>query len=136
MATAVRGSFWLSLLVGLLVLIVAPIAIVLGLITIVGIPLALAAVAVYAILIYAAQVFVGLAIGRLILSKNTAQPPKPFGSMILGLVLLAVVLPVLGLIPVVGGTLSGIVGFAVLLTGLGGLSVSWWRDRRAIHPPV
>ena len=129
-ANTVRRSFWASLGIGLLVLIVAPVACVLAMITLVGIPVALAVIAVYLILLYAAGIFVALALGQWIIGMRMETPPKPVGSMILGLVTLAVVATLLGMIPRAGWFLAWLTNFVVLTAGLGALSASWWQSRR------
>lgn len=122
-ADRVRASFLKSLGLGVLVLIGAPIATILLAITIVGIPLAIAVLLVYMILLYAAAVFTALALGQYILSRSRDRVPQPFGSMILGLVILAVV----SLIPFLGW----LVKLAAVLVGLGGFLISWWTTRAA-----
>lgn len=135
-ADTVRRSFWASLGIGLLLLIVTPIACVLALITIVGGPLALAVAAVYLILLYAAGIFVALAVGQRIIGGRTQDRPKPIGSMILGLVTLAVVATLLGMIPSAGGFLAGLMNFVILIVGLGSFSASWWRNRPSGPAPA
>jgi len=121
-AEGVRQSFWLSLGVGLVVLIAAPVAIVVLAITLVGIPLAIAGLMVYGILLYSAWIFAGLALGQGLLGRARPAPPKPLGSMILGLALLALAC----LIPIVGG----LVMFVAMTAGLGAFLTRWWRSTR------
>ena len=100
-----------------------PIACGIVFITVVGIPLALAVCAVYLIFLYAAGILAGLAIGQWILGRGRETRPKPVGSMILGVLILALI----GLIPYLGT----FVGFVALVVGLGGLLISLWRGHQS-----
>lgn len=99
-----------SMLAGLAVLVVAPIAGVLLCVTLVGLPLGLALFAAYGLAIYGGQVFVGAWLGHEILGEPQGWAAT-FGRLALGLGLLHLT----GLIPYVG-TLVSIV---VALWGLG-----------------
>ena len=127
-ADTVRRSFWFSLGVGLVVAIVVPVACVIGLITVVGIPLALAVLFVYSILLYATGIFASLALGTWILGRGRQTPPKPLGSMILG----ALVLGIVFLVPWIGW----LVKLGVVLAGLGAFCVTWWRGRTPQNLPI
>lgn len=129
-ADTIKGSFWSSAGIGLILLIVIPITCVIAMISVVGIPLALAVLAIYFILIYASRIFAALALGQWILGRGRETKPKPIGSMILGLLVFEIALPLIALVPALGGLVSGVAGFFILITGLGGLLVSWYRDRR------
>lgn len=117
----IRNSPWASIGIGLAALIGVPIVVVILMITIVGIPVALAATAVYLVLLYAAHILAALAIGQWILGRGGVRIPKPLGSMVLGLLILTV----LGLVPVLGP----LVRFIAMLAGLGGFLISWWQSR-------
>lgn len=125
-ADTVRRSPGASIGFGLLALLVVPLACVIAIITIIGIPLGLTALMIYLILLYAAKIFVGLTIGQWILGRSQSAQPKPLVSMILGLVILAII----GAIPVLGWLVS----FVVVLLGLGAFLLSWWQAREVRRP--
>jgi len=129
-ANTERSSFWLSLGVGILLLIVTPVACVIAAATIVGLPLALAVTAVYLILVYSAKVFAGLALGQWILGVGRQTIPKPVGSMIMGLIIIGAAHYALGLIPAAGGFVQALFKLAVWIVGLGAFLISWWRSRQ------
>ena len=95
-----------------------------------GLPLALAVAAVYIILVYSAKVFAALALGQWILGVGRQTVPKPVGSMILGLIIIAVAHYLLGLIPVAGCFVQALFKLVVWIVGLGAFLVSWWRSRQ------
>ena len=117
--TVIRTHPWGSLLAGLIILVVVPIAsfIVLFIIP----PLALIAMALYLIALYLAPIFLAIFVARLILRN-------PSGSLYLALLIGVALLVVLHWIPV----LRAIVGFIVLLYGLGALFLAW--QARSAHP--
>ncbi|AOT69991.1 polymer-forming cytoskeletal protein [Geosporobacter ferrireducens] len=98
---------WHSVGIGLTALIVIPIAAVLMMFTVIGIPLGILSLILYGILLYLARLPVGLWIGRKIL-KNEEKSLLP---MLLGLVILLLI----SYIPYIGRFIS----FAVLLFGIG-----------------
>lgn len=100
--------------VGLLTLIGVPIALVLLAITIVGIPLAILGALLFATTVWIGVVYGGFALGTWLLSL--VDEGNRWAALALGLLLLAV----LGVIPFLGG----LVGFVVLLLGLGSLALS------------
>jgi cytoskeletal protein CcmA (bactofilin family) len=122
-ADSVRDKPWQSLGWGTLVLIATPIAILLVLITVIGIPLGLIGLALYLIALYLAQVFVALTIGSLILRRSAADENQGLliGALAIGLAILSL----LGLIPYLGF----FIGLATIIFGLGALVVSEQRSR-------
>lgn len=129
-AATIRGSLGASLGVGLLAFIAVPVAIIIAFVTIVGIPLGLVALAVYLVLLYAANIFAGLALGGWIIARTSSgrATPHRIWAMILGVVVLSLV----GLIPILGG----LIVLLALFAGLGGFLLSWWRERQAPQPAV
>lgn len=101
---------WVTLLVGLVTLVITPIIAVFLLITIVGIPLGLFAMAAYLFIIYLSQIFVANFLGQKVLNYAN-QKFHPTLGLLVGLLLLGVV----GIIPIVGGLLK----FLVILFGIG-----------------
>jgi cytoskeletal protein CcmA (bactofilin family) len=106
---------------GIALLIGLPLASILVLITLVGIPLGLSLMLALWFLFTVAYTVGVFAVGRLMV-----RPPR--GRM---KALLAgwAVLRVLGLIPIVGG----LAWTAVTVIGLGSITVAVWRSRRAVH---
>lgn len=104
--------------VGLLALVLAPIALVLVAITIVGIPLALAGFAAYGVALWVGSVYGRYALGAWALDR--AGGSNRWAALLLGVVAVALI----GLLPWVGG----LVEFVVLLLGLGALARGL-RDR-------
>jgi len=100
-----------SMLLGLICLIVTPIALIIVTITIIGIPLALISMAIYLILIYLAQIFIGTLIGQKILNyfnrANKEQPKEP--SLLWAMILGTVIYMLLINIPYIG-FLIGLIG--------------------------
>ena len=122
-ANTVKHSFWLSLGIGFITLIVVPILFFIILFTILGIPIALALLALYMVLLYAARIPVAIAIGQLFLGRGRESLPNQFGSMILGLVIIYLI----SAIPILGG----LVKLIVAAVGLGAFVMSYWRLRKS-----
>lgn len=104
---------------GLLYFILTPIIALLLLFTVIGVPLAIILAATYAVFLYVAKVFVGVALGFFIIRRlrrqpaGTAEPKEP--SALLAMVLGVTVIVGLASVPVVG---SFVTLFVVVL-GLG-----------------
>jgi cytoskeletal protein CcmA (bactofilin family) len=96
-----------SLGLGFLVLVVTPVAAVILMITVIGLPLGLVLLLGYLFLIYVSKVFVAYAIGVRILNPKSNR----YAALALGLLILAVV----WFIPIIGG----LVEFVAILLGLG-----------------
>jgi cytoskeletal protein CcmA (bactofilin family) len=110
----VRTSFWQSLLTGAIAFFLLPLAALLLLFTLIGIPLALLTGISYGLLLYAAKFIVGIAIAGALLKRGMRQP---FTSQALCLAVGLILLYGLGAVPLIGGMVS----IVVLFTGLGGL---------------
>ncbi|MCL5073086.1 MAG: hypothetical protein M1308_19690 [Actinobacteria bacterium] len=106
---------WMSLLVGFLAFILAPILFVMLLITIIGIPLALILLAVFLIKLFLSVIFASLAIGYLIL-KQSEKNVNLNWALVLGLIIyeIATLIPVLG----------GLVTLFAFLFGLGAILIA------------
>lgn len=116
-----------SALVGLGVLVGIPVLLVLLLVTIVGIPLSLAGMVAFALLIWVAVVYGRFAVGAWLLSLADAE--NRWLSLVVGLLLGAV----LSLIPYVGGLVNAV----IFLLGLGAMSLvlyDRYRRRRDVAP--
>lgn len=104
--------------VGLLALVVTPIALALLAVTIVGIPLALVGIGAYVVALWVGSVYGRYALGSWVLDR--LGRPNRWAALLLGVVGVALI----GLGPWVGG----IVDLLVLLLGLGALALAF-RDR-------
>lgn len=117
MANSVQSHPWQSLGWGAVILIVAPIAAIIVMITVIGIPLGIISLVLWGIAIYLSQLPVALLIGRLIIKQNQELESKGLmiGALALGLFLLLV----LRLIPFIGwvvGLLTVVFGLGTLIT--------------------
>ena len=113
----------MSIGMGIVFLIVVPIVSVLVMITVIGIPLGLIALLLYGIALFSAQVFVGMTLGRLILSfvADGKRRMIQFLGLLLGLLILFGV----SFIPYVGPWAP----LVVVILGLGGLMLAIGRLR-------
>lgn len=124
-ADTVRGSPWISLLIGFALLVVVPVAIIILLILLVTIPIGVTTLFFYILGIYLAKVFVGLGLGRLMAGYFKWN----IGNILALLIGLAII-TLLGLIPFIGP----LVRFVYIIFGLGaaGLVVFYYlRERPA-----
>ena len=113
----------MSIGMGIVFLIVVPIVSVLVMITVIGIPLGLIALLLYGIALFSAQVFVGMTLGRLILSffSDGKRRMIQFFGLLLGLLILFGV----SFIPYFGPWAP----LVVIILGLGGLMLAIGRLR-------
>ncbi len=114
----------MSIGMGIVFLIVVPIVSILVMITVVGIPLGLITLLLYGIALFSAQVFVGMTIGRLILSffADGNRRLIQFFGLLIGLLILYGI----SFIPYVGPWAPLI----VIILGLGGLVLALGRLRK------
>jgi cytoskeletal protein CcmA (bactofilin family) len=118
MQMAIQKSPWQTLGWGALILIATPIAAVIVMITVIGLPLGIISLLLWGILLYLSQIPVALLLGRLIIRQNRELDST--GIMIGALALGLLVLFALQLIPIIGW----IVGLLVMIFGLGTLITS------------
>jgi cytoskeletal protein CcmA (bactofilin family) len=111
---------WASLLTGFLTLVLTPIAIVILMLLLIGIPLALILLALYLIALYIAPIFVAVLLGQWLLRRGS--------SLVLAALAGVAIYVLVTLIPVLGG----IVGFLAMLFGLGALVLTLFG--RTTHP--
>ncbi len=97
---------------GVLFLIATPVAALLACVTLFGLAVGLATLLFYVIALYASQIFVGARVGEMLLGREMGTGKK-IAKLALGLFILRL----LRLVPFAGG----LVGFAVLIWGLGAL---------------
>lgn len=103
-----------SIFCGLLFLILVPIAVILAIVSGIGLHTGLVLGFVYLAVLFAGSVFVALWLGRKITKTKDAKLSQNIWSLAIGLVIIAVI----NLLPVVGSLLS----FVVFLAGIGGLT--------------
>jgi hypothetical protein len=117
---------WRIPLLGLAVLVVTPIAVVLGAITLVGLPLAVLTLLFYGIGLYLAKIFVGASLGQFVLRNNSSNTGQLIGALIVGLIILTVAFQV----PYAVGKVIHVVTFCF---GLGAFS---WHIYRVWRPSL
>jgi cytoskeletal protein CcmA (bactofilin family) len=116
-ALSLRQRTGWSLLLGFVVLVCAPVAALLLMLTLIGIPLALAGMALYFALLPVAYVAAAIGIGDWALARWQSARAAQRGWRIGAACAALLVLTLLGALPWLGG----LVAFAVLLAGLGAL---------------
>lgn len=114
-----RAHLWGSLLTGFILLVVVPVAILIAVVTLLGIPLAVFALWLYLTMVYLSPIFVAILVGQRLLRRQLD------GSKYLGLTIGIVLLILVRCIPVLGA----LVLFVITLIGLGAL-VNVLRARR------
>ncbi|MDB4893913.1 MAG: hypothetical protein JWN15_175 [Firmicutes bacterium] len=116
---------WQAPLAGFLALIAIPIAAVILMITVIGAPLGIVTVLLYPVIIYAGQVLVAWAAGRLLADRVPGLRRQSWAALfILG----ALITTVLTQLPIVGS----VVAFGALLYGMGGLWFTATERREAM----
>jgi hypothetical protein len=119
--TTVSGSPWKSLAVGFVFLIVVPVAVLIALATLVGIPAGIIAGLLYWIFLYLSRIYVGVWIGRKLLgSLKKSFATAFFWPLVLGTILISLI----SLIPFIGWLFR----FLVLLLGLGAMWLALWKS--------
>lgn len=112
-----QARWALSLLVGFIALVCIPVAAVIAMFTVIGVPLGLAALALYLVLLLAGYVSTGVVAGGLALTRlravRASHPGWRFGAAALGMFSISL----LGRLPWVGG----LIVLAALLVGIGAL---------------
>ncbi len=97
--------------IGLGILVGTPVASILLLFTVIGVPISLLLLTIYGIMIYLAQAFTGIWLGHLITTGLIKTKTNPYVEALAGIVVLAI----LSLVPYFGS----VIGFFSLLIGLG-----------------
>lgn len=100
-----------------------PLAALLLLVTVVGAPLALIVIALYALVLYTSQAIVGLAVGRLLLSQ--LRPVEGYRWSVLCILVGVLVLSALRSVPF----LDGLVTLLMLIVGLGAIWLAYLDGR-------
>ena len=121
---AISQSPWKSIGLGLVFLVVVPVAIVIALVTVVGIPAAIIAAFLYAIIIYISRIYIGVWIGRKVIGAlKRRQITSLFWPLVVGIIIIALI----GLIPFIGW----IFRLFCLLISLGALLLAALRTTEA-----
>jgi hypothetical protein len=105
------------------VILAAPATAVLLCLTLIGLPLGLAALAIFVFALYLSKILVAGAVGARLLKTSASVTPRYAAALLVGLVLLKL----LRALPFVGS----LVGFVVLLVGLGLVALGLRDQRRA-----
>ncbi|MFA6296184.1 MAG: polymer-forming cytoskeletal protein [Patescibacteria group bacterium] len=108
-----KTKTWASLGWGLLVVFVAPIAMLILFVTIIGIPLALLVLPIYIVLMYFAKVFASICTGYFIIKSINKKEPNLILSAVLGVIVLSIIM----MIPFIGFLAK----LAVISLGIGGI---------------
>jgi cytoskeletal protein CcmA (bactofilin family) len=116
-ARTLRERIGVSLLLGFVFLVCVPVAAVILFITLIGIPLGLFALALYAALLPVAYVSAGIGLGDWVLTRWLPQRAGTLRMRVAATAAALLALALLGWIPGLGGW----VGFVALLAGLGAL---------------
>ena len=116
-ADGVRRRFPTTLITGVVAIVLVPLIATLLLFTLIGIPVSVVALTLFAVALYLSQVFVGLAIGRAILPRGWRTYGR--GYNILAMVIGVALIGLLRLIPIPFFDL--VVAIVVALLGLGAL---------------
>ena len=128
-AASIRQKPWLSLGWGAIILFATPIAAIITLVTVVGVPVGLIGLALYGIAIYLSQIAVGLFIGYWIISSFSKVESR--GVLVGALALGFAILTLLKLIPYIGFPLW----LATVLFGIGAMALSEKTLRAKVQQP-
>ncbi|MEP7262389.1 MAG: polymer-forming cytoskeletal protein [Usitatibacter sp.] len=123
MAQELRERPWHTSLLGLLVLTAVPLAALLLMVTLIGIPLGLLAILLYAALLFVGYVWIAVVVGGLLLDRFNAETAALVAWRVGAAVLAMVVLAILVRVPFLGG----IVKFVALLAGVGMITAAVLR---------
>lgn len=115
MAEELRERPWLTPLLGLVALTCIPVAAVLVMLTIIGIPIGLLALIGYAALLLVGYVWLAVVVGGLLLDRIKPETAALTAWRVGAAVLAMLVLAILARVPFVGG----LIGFTALVVGVG-----------------
>lgn len=116
---------WYSLLIGFIILVVMPVAILIVAATLIGIPLALILLAAYLIMVYIARAYAAIGIGRWLFARFGSPNMSLYADLLVGMLILWLLMA----IPFIGWFISLI----ALLLGLGAVAAHrcmFMRDLR------
>lgn len=117
-------AYLYSILLGVATLIGVPFLAIIACITVVGLGIGIATVLLWVVSLYAAQTFVGVWLGELLMKPSSATSAGgTIGRLALGLLILRIVY----MVPYIGGWIK----FAVIVWGLGALALALFRKHPA-----
>lgn len=125
-ADGVRRRFPTTLVVGVIAIVLVPVIAILLLFTLIGIPISIASLILYGVALYLSQIFVGLAVGRIILPRGWRSFGR--GYNILAMVIGVVLIGLLRLIPIPFFDL--VLAILVAVLGVGALFTATRDDHR------
>ena len=115
MAAELRERPWVTTLLGLVAISAIPVAAVLAMITVIGIPLGILAIVAYAALLMVGYVWLAVVVGGLLLDRLSPASAAATASRVGAAVLAMIALALLARLPFVGG----LVGMIALVVGVG-----------------
>ncbi len=125
-ASAIRREWWQSAGVGCVMLIGVPLAAVILMITIIGIPLALMMVFGYMVLLMLGYVIAAIFVGDFALERLGGDRVKSVGWRVLFLLLALVLLSIVRQMPLIGGLAVAL----LFVAGIGAFTMRTWRGFR------
>ena len=131
MATELRERPWLTPLLGLVALSTIPVAAVLVMITIIGIPIGLLALVAYGVLLLLGYVWLAVAVGGLLLDRIKPEVAAQTAWRVGAAMLAMLSLGLLARMPFVGG----LIGFVALVIGVGMVVGALLRRTTRSAPP-
>ncbi len=125
----IRARFGASLLAGVLVLVAAPVAVMALLISVIGIPLAVAVILLWFLTLYPSQLFAATWLGeRVVSAVRKGSTPSVSWALVVGVTILVILYAV----PFVGWVFR----LLAVLAGLGSIWLAVWRSTRMRAPSV
>jgi hypothetical protein len=129
-AVASAEKFGASLGLGVLIFFGALIASLIACVTIVGLPLGIASLTLWCLVVFCAQIVVGALVGQWIMGPSIELGPW-LGRMAVGVVIVRVAVIALGHVPVVGGLFH----LGIWMWGMGAVSLALYRRLRPVIAP-
>lgn len=132
MALELRERPWITPLVGLVALTTIPIAAVLVMVTIIGIPIGVLALIAYAALLLLGYVWIAVVVGAMLLDRVKPETAARTASRVGAAVLAMLVLAILVRVPYFGG----LVKLGALVVGVGMIVAALFRPSRPTPAPA
>jgi hypothetical protein len=114
-------------LTGFIVLVCLPVAAIIALVTVIGIPAGLLALLSWPVLLLLGYVCAGVAVGDMALARLQPDRAQVLGGRIIAAVLALLALSLISRIPVAGGLIS----LVAMLAGSGAMLLQLWQGRKA-----
>jgi hypothetical protein len=132
MAQELRARPWITPLVGLVALTTIPIAAVLVMITIIGIPVGVLALMAYAALLLLGYVWIAVVVGAMLLDRVKPETAARTAARVGAAVLAMLALAILVRVPYLGG----LVKLSALVVGVGMIVAAMFRRSTATPAPA